>query len=891
VEIQPHDFDEQKLANPALINLAAEHGKPVVVTKDSHYPWPEWADTQDVSLMMRTRQTFEDREKKRAAGDDVFEFSTQTAYIGSEDDTRALFAAHHPDIPASIVESALANTGEIAARCVPFLLDRTPKLPKFTPDPERSYAQLRALVAEGLAALGHGNDPAYTEQAERELEIFRQRKICDFFLITWDFVRWARSSEPLPGETGAKQPIPVGVGRGSAGGSVVAYALRITSFNPIAYELKFERFLNPHREGLPDIDLDFPPGPEGVELVQEYVKRKWGADKVYDMIAHGTLQARGVLSRLGTVYGIPISERVAVTKTIDEKQVREPLELLRESNVDLDRFASRHPDLWKHAVRLQGNVGSIGEHAAGVVISDKPLDQLIPVMKKAAGDDYMVTAFGEAADSKLISSLGLLKVDFLVVDELAKHLYAVELIKRYRDEDIDLDALPVLEDPLAADPATMANFQRGLNLGVYQFGGSAPMISLTKRVAPENIRHLAAVNALIRPGASRGIDDYVKARHNPTGAEYWDPSVYESLKSTYGICTYQEQVMDVMQRLGGFDPARADDVRRIMSKEYRKGAAQARKALGVHMDDFVSNAAGVVQGGRPKAEEIWDSLGYFSLYAFNLSHAAAYALMGYMDMWLKTHYPEAFYAALLTFPPAYIKKAEQRKPFYEKVVREAQAFGIRILPPDINESDAGFTITGDGLRFGLTAIKGLGKASVSDVLNGRPFTDWDDLVARTTKCSAAGRSALGAAGALDCWGARDTMTEEERLRAEEDRLGIALTAPDKIGALRRPLERILHSQADFEQARDGDLLVVGGELLGGKEYTTRIGPAVNLTFAFGADEYRVNVPPWEWEKPELKALLDRDEPIVIRGTKDGSYSSLSMIEMKLAEEVCGMVTA
>jgi DNA polymerase III alpha subunit/intein/homing endonuclease len=537
----------------------------------------------------------------------------------------------------------------------------------------------------------------------------------------------------------------------SAGGCCVAYVLRITIINPIAYDFSFERFLNPDRSGLPDIDIDLTP--HGADLAKEWLKRTKGKDKVYDMIAHATFGAREALRRVGMVYDIPHAQLNALSKTIDDDDANTPLELLREHVPEIDRYAEQNPKAFAHAARMQKGNSKITEHAAGVVVSDKPLDEIIPVMKKSAKDDYLVTAFGNSSEKETISDLGLLKLDLLVVVAIARQAYAEQLIGRVHDVVVDLDAMPWLEDPYAVDHDAMNIFVMGAKNGIFQWDGKSNMASLTKRIKPDAMPHLAAANAGVRPGVSQHAEEYVRRRHGGE-FEYWDPSIEPALKETFGLPLYQEQIMKIFELIGGYSPSESDTVRRIMGKYYRRKDDYAQQLLGTFHDRFVENAASVCLGGKQVADQIWEYCGHSATYLFNRIHAFEYACIAMGDAWLKAHYPDAFYASLLTFPPAWVKKPENRNSFYERNIREARSFGLDMKPPDVNESDEGFTIHGDYVRFGLKGIKGLGPAMIADVLNNRPFYSIEDMGVRLTACNAAGRHALAQAGAMDRFGAR-----------------------------------------------------------------------------------------------------------------------------------------
>jgi DNA polymerase-3 subunit alpha len=894
-EIQPHGFEDLQIVNRAIVGLADQYGRPLVSTDDAHAPDASWIETQHVSVRIRTRGSMV-ADNRAVDADEKYEMlAADTAYIASAEDIRASYAEHHPDLAPRVVEEAISNTMWVASRCMPWMMDRSPKMPRYRGIDEQDYQELRRQVYAGLEAKGHHTDQRYIDAVEKELKIYKDRNVCAFFLIVGDVVRWMKSSDPLPPidydpqPPPSKQPQKVGLGRGSAGGCAVAYALGITLINPINYELRFERFLNPHRSGLPDIDLDFTS--EGADLAKEYLKRRYGPDKVYDLVAHGTLAARSALQRVSRVYGLKENEINALSKKIPDDEATLPLETLREHIPELARLAEDQPKIFQHAARLQGSIGTVSEHAAGVVISGQPLDELMPVMKKSAKDSYLVTAFGETADKPTVSKLGFLKVDLLVVVELAKMAYAEDLVRRVYGEEIDLDALPALEDPRDVDPKAMEIFCRGLKNGIFQWDGRSNMASLTKRIKPENVHHLAAANAVVRPGVSVHAEEYVRRRHD-SNFEYWDDSVEPALAETYGLPIFQEQIMSVFELLGGYSPAEADDVRRIMAKDYRSKDGLAQRNLARHKDRFIDSAASICRDGRLMAEMIWDFCGQACEYLFNRIHAEEYSLIALQGAYMKAHYPAAFYASLLTFPPTWVKKPENRNEFYERTVREARAFGIEVRPPDVNESEEGFTIRGDDVLFGLKGIKGLGPAMIADVLSQRPFSSLEDMGARLVACNRAGRQALGAAGALDRFGARENLTVSERAAAEEDRIGVEISHEDRIGDMREPLRNLIATSDDVDNATNGQYLVVGGELITGREVPTRSshGPALKMTIAFGADEYKVSLAPWVYNDPVVKDLLSTDEPIVARGSKDVAWDCISATEIKAAREVLDMTT-
>lgn len=887
-EIQPHDFDDLRVVNLEIARLAMADGHPIVVARDAHAPDQSWIQTQHVSVKMRTKGSMITAPRKEGEADEKYEMTAaDTAYISSAEQTLEDFRRYHPNLGEHYVVEGIKSTGEIAGQIVPWLMDRSSKMPRYHDTDEADYQDLRRQVYAGLEVLGHGGDQRYIDGAEKELKIFREKRFCAFFLLLADMIRWLRSTDPLPATPQDPNPSPkhkqkVGLGRGSAGGCVTAYATRITLINPVAYNLSFERFLNPDRAGLPDVDIDLTK--EGADLAKEWLKRKKGDDRVYDLISHGTMGPKAAIRRVGMTYEIPHAQLNVISKQLPDEGT---LEIMLDDLPELQRFAENNPDVWRHACRMQGENGSISEHAAGVIVSDLPMDQLMPVMKKSAKDNYLVTAFGNSADKEIVADLGYLKVDLLVVVALARQDYAEQLIRRVHDIDVDLDLLPVLEHPELVDTKVMDIFSQGRIRGIFQWDGFSNMASITKQIKPENIHHLAAANAGVRPGVSRQIDEYVRRRHGAE-FEYWDPSVEPALSETYGLPLYQEQIMAIFQHLGGYSAAEADTVRRIMGKYYRIKGDVAARMLGTYEERFVENAGIVCAGGHQIAERIWNYCGGSSEYLFNKSHADEYSLIAYGDAWLKAHYPDAFYASLLSFPPAWVKKPENRSTFYERTVREARSFGVDVLPPDVNDSDEGFTINGNDVRFGLKGIKGLGRAMVADVLNNRPFSSMEDLGAKLVACNAAGRHALAQAGALDRFGARENLTQDEQAQFEEERIGVALSTPDRLIEIREDLRAIVHTQDEVDVALNGSAMVVGGEVVSGREVKTRKGPSLKLTIAFDAEEYQVSVAPWFYDDA-LRELIATDEPVVVRGAKDTAWDCVSADEIKLAREVLDMM--
>ncbi len=634
VEIMPHDYAPMALANVEAVSMAQRHSIPIVTTIDSHYPTVEWAPTQDVLLMIATNQTLKKREKKRQEGEDVYEFTMKTFYHMTSDEIWAMFMSYHPTLAPAIVEESMRNTMFVAAQTTPFLVDRSEKMPTVSfPGEESNEAYLRRLAFEGLARRGYAGDKVYGDQVEFELNTFIKLNSVDQMLMAWDVVDWAKSDRPIPKRksngtlvyTGKKKPIMVGPGRGSAAGSTVGWAIGITNVNPIKHRLMFERFLNPDRVGKPDIDIDF--GPERVDEVEKYVKARYGPDRVVDIIAHSTFGPRAALSDVGRVLCVPYDHVKGATKTIDDNE-RSPLELLRQTNPAVERFAADHPYAFEQSKMIQGMVARKSEHAGGLLILDRPVGQSIPVERTGGQKGKLLSAFGERSGkgNALISDYGYNKLDVLRVAELHKQQRAVDLYEQRTGERVLLDDLAVHDDPYAVEPEVMRIFHDGLLVGVFQF--SATAARLTRKVKPDNLFDLASINALIRPGPrGAGMDaDYVERKHGRQERSIWHPLLEPYLNHTQNLMVFQEQLVEVVHRLGGLTKAQSDIFRKIASKLYRD-PEYARATMG---EWYVPIREGFMRNGVPsdifgnsgvddgEPTGIWKQFLSFSDYSFNL---------------------------------------------------------------------------------------------------------------------------------------------------------------------------------------------------------------------------------------------------------------------------------
>lgn len=846
LEIMPHDFQEQRMVNIELANLAERHSLPVIATTDAHYPYKEWAETQQVAKMMSTKTSFE-KERKRMEKEEIpdegFAKLLPSAYLMEEQDVRDLFAEAHPDLPEYVVDEAIRNTHELAHTTTPFLLDRHDKLPRVTKTKSEAEMMLMEWCEEGLERIGKEDDPDYLERYEYEFGVLKKKGVIDYFVLVGDVVRWSKS-----------QGIKVGLGRGSAAGCLVSYLTGITAIDPIAWGLLFERFLNPGRKGLPDIDLDFQH--DRRDEVKAYIVDKFGWDHVADIISHQTFQPSAAIIDVARTFDIDYNEVNELSKTIDIRQDDEEttLEQIRPINEKLDAFAEKYPDVWKHALRMEGSIRNASKHAAGVVITDKPIWEYMPLERGKKGD--LVTSWSDRADFPAVSDHGLVKLDALGTKGLTKQAFACQLIKERHDVEIDLDSLGVLQDPSDVDPKVMEIFQKGLTLGIWQFHGWG-ITNLIKQVKPDWGGDLAAANALYRPGPmGSGVTwEYADLKKMPDEEiVYWDESVHPVLKETYGIIAYQEQVMEICKQLGGFTGGQADDMRKAMGKLYRLPGSEAKRYMAKFKDQW---DRGTKQAGISieVAEEIWVKILSFGGYGFNKSHSAAYAIQAYQDAYLKAYYPHEFYCALLRFPPSTTQKsAEEKGKFIRAAFREAEALGVDVAPPNINTSERFFALDGDTLRFGLESIKNVGPTAVTQIMDNRPFEDWDDFTERVEKkqCNSKVREALILSGACDLWGERDKYSGNEIAQFEKEYLGMAITMTGAVQDYKALMEEHTHSSLEVDEMEDGQEVIAGGDVVEVKKTTIRKGKAqgqemAHVTLAFGVNQYRCTFFAREWK--------------------------------------------
>jgi DNA polymerase III subunit alpha len=679
LEIQDQGLELEHRIHGGLFQLEQDLGLPLVATNDSHYLCEDDAHAQDVMVCIQTGKSIQDTNRMKFDGNQFF--------VKSYEEMSRVFK----DAP-----EVLTRTLDIAERCNMRLEKVSSPFPHFDVPPgftldsyfeqvtREGYARrldkIRPLAEQGK--LKH-NLTDYEQRLARELAIIQQMQFSGYFLIVWDFIRYAREHD-----------IPVGPGRGSAAGALVAYSLGITDIDPLQHELLFERFLNPERISMPDIDIDFCMNRRG-EVI-DYVTRKYGRENVAQIITFGTMAAKAAIKDVGRAMDVPYSDVDRIAKMVPN-QLNIKLEQAIQDSPQLQEAYQKDPqvrELLETAKKLEGLVRNSGVHAAGVVISPRPLTELVPLHKTK--NDEIVTAF----DMVAIEKLGLLKMDFLGLTTLTILDDTVKLIRQTRGEAIALEEL-ALQD----EETYQKVFYKGLTSGVFQFE-SHGMRDVLRRYQPNSIEDLTALNALYRPGPIQGgmIDDFIDRKHGRKKIEYELPELKEILEETLGVIVYQEQVMQIANRLAGYSLGEADLLRRAMGKKNVEEMAKQRER-------FVEGAAQRSFPAR-KIEKIFDLMAQFAGYGFNKSHSAAYALLAYHTAYLKTHYPVEFMAALLTSVTGSTDDVV-------KYINECREMGIAVEPPDINVSDANFTPHGPAIRFGLAAVKNVGHNAIDSIVGGR----------------------------------------------------------------------------------------------------------------------------------------------------------------------------
>ncbi len=682
VEIMDHGLPEDQKVNPLLAEMAEQYGLMLIATNDCHYTDKEDALAHDALLAIQTNATIDEEKRFRFPGGPQY-------YFTSPEEMHVKFE-HWPE--------AVSNTEKVAARCNIELPLHQHLIPEYKPPEGMSKVDfLRHQVRLGLEARYDGQPTqAHLDRADFELGVIEQMGFVDYFLVVWDLIAFARSKD-----------IPVGPGRGSGAGSLVAFALQITNIDPIRYNLLFERFLNPERISMPDFDLDFCYNRRG-EVI-EYVRAKYGQDNVSQIITFGRMLAKQVVRNVGRVLGMPYSDVDRIAKLIpDELKIK--LKDAYEREPELQQMVKDDPQvarLWNLATRLEGTIGNCGTHAAGVIICDQPLTDHVPLFK-AAGSDIVATQF----EMKYAEEVGLLKMDFLGLRTLTVVHDAVRFIKDNQNNPIDIDAI----EP--NDPKAYALLRSGRTTGVFQLESSG-MRDLARRIGLESLEEICALVALYRPGPMALKDDYIENKHHPERIKYDHPLLEPILKETYGIALYQEQVMQIVQAVAGYTLGQADILRRAMGKKKADVMAEQR-------DKFVE---GAVAHGLDKqvAEDLFTKIETFAGYGFNKSHSMAYAFVAYQTAFLKANYPAEFMAALLSSESGNLDKIGE-------YVEECKRMGLEVLPPDVNSSFSAFTVESKCIRFGLGAVKNVGGGAVESIVAERkaegPYADIFDFCSR-----------------------------------------------------------------------------------------------------------------------------------------------------------------
>ncbi|MDH5202660.1 MAG: DNA polymerase III subunit alpha [Nitrospirota bacterium] len=873
IEIQDNGLSEQEKVNRMLVELARELHINVVATNDCHYMKREDTMAHDVLLCIQTGKTIKDKNR--------LHFNSDGFYFKSPEEMKNAFR----DIPEAIL-----NTRAIAERCnVEFKLGET-LLPVYTLQNGQSQdALLNSLSFDGLyKKFGPEPKSIYIERLKRELDIIRKIGYASCFLIVWDFISYAK-----------EKGIPVGPGRGSAAGSLVSYCLGITDIDPVKYTLLFERFLNPERVSMPDIDVDF--CKDRRSEVISYVTEKYGKDHVAQIITFGTMAAKAAIRDVGRALDFPYAEVDRIAKlvpttlniTIEETLKIEPqLKALYDTNPKIK-------ELIDVAIRLEGLCRHASTHAAGVVISPEPLTDYTPLYKSPS-DESVITQF----DMGAIEKIGLLKFDFLGL----KTLTVIDKTLKYmKDNGKDLS----LKDISFEDKKTYELLSSGQTTGIFQLE-SAGMRDLLTKMLPNRFEDLIAIVALYRPGpiGSGMIDDFIKRKKGQTPVKYELPQLKEILDETYGIILYQEQVMSIANKLANFSMGQADILRKAMGKKRPEEMEKLKESF--------------IQGARAngtsekKAKKIFDLMALFAEYGFNKSHSAAYAYLAYQTAYLKTHYPVEFMAATLSSDMDNTDKIV-------KSINECREMGIVILPPDINLSGKEFKVIGNSIRFGLEAVKGVGSAAIDSILESRdtdgPFTSVTNFLERadTRKVNKKVIESLVKAGAFDSLGttragAMELMSkmingsirvkvsgqqsifgdapeepmesdkewdESELLKHEKEALGFYITG-HPLTKYSRQLEKIYTKKtSELEEIPDGEEVQVGGILRNIKKIQTKSKAEIMAYFTLEDADGSVEVIVFPQLYRNSLQLLQKDTLLLVKGTVDKTEKGIKIVSTEI----------
>ena len=709
LELQDHGIEAQHPVNQGLQRLAREEGLPLVITNDAHYLRKEDADMQDVLLCIQTGKTVDDQNRMR--------FETQEFYLKSEEELRALFPG---------CDEAFSNTQKIADMCNVEFTFHEYHLPAYpVPEGYTNEEYFRKLCYEGFRERYPEEPEEYRERMEYEISVISSMGYVNYYLIVWDFIHYAKQAG-----------IPVGPGRGSGAGSIVAYCIHITEVDPMKYGLIFERFLNPERVSMPDFDTDFCQERRG-EVI-DYVYRKYGSDRVAQIVTFGTMAARGAIRDVGRALNFTFAETDVVAKLVPAG----PHVTLKSALQDSPRFKElydgdpRVKKLVDTAMRLEGMPRNASTHAAGVVITAQPVCSYVPLSRN---DDTIVTQYTMTT----IEELGLLKMDFLGLRNLTVIQDAEEQIRQVNP---GFSVANIPDD----DPETFAMLSEGKTQGVFQME-SAGMTGVCINMKPSSIEDITAIVALYRPGPMDSIPRFIANKLAPDKVTYKTPLLEPILKVTYGCIVYQEQVIEIFRNLGGYTMGQADNIRRAISKKKMKVIAEERKVF-VYGDKEQGISGAIAKGvSEAAAQSIYDEIVDFANYAFNKSHAVCYAVVAYQTAYLKCHYPKQYMAALMTSVLDYAVKIST-------YIAECKELGIPLLSPDINHSEDHFSVEEGGIRFGLGAVKNIGRGLIRSVSQkrreGGPFQSLQDFLERMDEGELNKRAVenLIRCGAMDCFG-------------------------------------------------------------------------------------------------------------------------------------------
>jgi len=706
LEIQDHGLPEEKKLIPIMINIAQDLKIPLIATNDSHYTNKEDAEFHDVLLCIQTKKTVHDENRMK--------FNTDSLYFKSAEEMKELF---------SYCDEAVENTLIIADKCnldLPIGKVTVPRFPCPNGMTEREY--LNMLIERGLIRRYNGNVTKEVEERLKfELDIIHKTGYEGYFLIVSDYINYAK-----------EHGIQVGPGRGSAAGSLVAYVLGITDIDPLKYNLLFERFLNPERVSPPDIDVDF--CIEKRAEVLNYLVRRYGQENVAQIGTFGTMNARAVIRDVGRTLGKPLSIVDKLAKLIPNKPGSQTTLKEAEELQEVKQFLNSNPslkELWEKSIKLEGLTRHSSVHAAGVVISPFPIYDLIPLQRPSEGE-VPVTQW----PMEDVEKSGFLKMDLLGLRNLTVIGKTLELIEKTRGFKVNIESIPL------DDPKVYELLEKGETLGVFQLESSG-MQQLLKEVKPDKFEDLIAILALYRPGPMNSgmLEQFIRRKHKKEPVVFIHKDVEPILSETYGVMIYQEQIMQLASVLAGFSLGEADLLRRAMGKK-------KAEVMAAQKPKFVEGAINKGLISKEQAEKIFDDMAKFAEYGFNKSHSASYALITYRTAWLKVHYTPEYMAALLSSIASDTDKVAE-------YIKEAKKFGVEVLSPDVNESEESFTVIGNKIRFGLSAIKGVGKAAIDSIissrLSGGNFKNLKDFICRTSSKSVNKKiyESLIKAGALD----------------------------------------------------------------------------------------------------------------------------------------------